>query len=275
MSYTLEQGKLYRMPTHFGPSLGPRQGPDDRRFEVRESSKQRTLTARFAVSGGQFEPFLPPGFSVQSETILSISYTEITEIEWLAGRGYNTLGVTLGARCTGATEVVDGDFLMVLWENMCDPIITGREELGFSKIFCDLPPLRIMPDSIAAEASWDSHIFARIRAEGGHAIDPTELPASDSSGLLHYKYLPRTGAPGEADVAYPTLTPAAAPNLKVEKATRFDAAEVTFLKSSWEQLPTLVHIVNALAAIDLGESLGATLVETRGYKDLSDQRIVG
>ena len=29
MSYQFEAGRIYRMPTHFGPAPGPRQMPDD------------------------------------------------------------------------------------------------------------------------------------------------------------------------------------------------------------------------------------------------------
>ena len=34
--------------------------------------------------------------------------------------------------------VVEGNLLLVMWENHADPIITGRGRLGYSKIFC--PP---------------------------------------------------------------------------------------------------------------------------------------
>ncbi|MEM1371672.1 MAG: acetoacetate decarboxylase family protein [Pseudomonadota bacterium] len=260
------------MPTHFGPSLGPRQGPGGQRYKLERSSRQKILSASFAVSAQQIEPYLPPGFSLPAEPVLSLDYAEISEIEWLAGRGYNTFGVAVTAICEGQTETVNGNLLLVLWENMADPIITGREDLGFSKVYCELPPLRVEPARVSAEASWDGHCFARMRASGGVEIDPAELPASDSDGTLHYKYIPKTGAVGEADVAYPVLTPAGVPNYTVERALQFSAVDCEFIESTWEQLPTLVNVVNALAEIDLGHCTGGTLVETRGYKDLSDQR---
>ena len=55
------------------------------------------------------------------------------EIEWLAGRGYNTLGVSFPAVFEGEVDRATGSLLTVLWENLTDPILTGREELGFSK----------------------------------------------------------------------------------------------------------------------------------------------
>jgi hypothetical protein len=32
MPYTFQPDKMYRMPTHFGPRTGPRQGPDGSTF---------------------------------------------------------------------------------------------------------------------------------------------------------------------------------------------------------------------------------------------------
>ncbi len=71
MPYTFEAGKMYRMPTHFGPRTGPRQGPDGRRFANVDTPRNTTV----AVS-----------------------------------------------------------FLTVLWEDLADPILTGREELGTADV---------------------------------------------------------------------------------------------------------------------------------------------
>jgi acetoacetate decarboxylase len=47
-------------------------------------------------------------------------------------KGYNTLGVYANdVVCTISEEKVKGSYLLVLFENFCDPIVTGREELGF------------------------------------------------------------------------------------------------------------------------------------------------
>lgn len=46
--------------------------------------------------------------------------------------GYNTWGVYLNdVVCKISTEPVKASYLLVLFENFCDPIVTGREELGF------------------------------------------------------------------------------------------------------------------------------------------------
>jgi hypothetical protein len=92
-------------------------------------------------------------------------------------------------------------------------------------------------------------------------------------GILHYKYIPRTGDWGQADVAYATLTPASSPNRVVKEMWRGEGA-VQFHQATWEDLPTLFNIVNTFHNLEIREYRGAMLVRTEGGKDLSDQRIL-
>lgn len=273
MAYSLRNGKIYRMPTHFGHSLGPRQGPNGRRFACRDL-RQSLLQTSYRVGACELEDLLPPGFALGARPHLALTFTEASEIEWLAGRGYSTFGVTIPARYCGKADRVDGDFMLVLWENLADPIITGREELGFSKLYCELPAFQHLEAFAECRASWDGHEFARLTLRGGEEIEADSLPPQESEGLLHYKYIPRTGAPGVADAEYATFTPARTPNARIEHVWRFDEIDFGFHHSRWEDLPTLAPIVNRLARIKLGECLGGFRIETRGGKDLSDQRIL-
>lgn len=51
---------------------------------------------------------------------------------------------------------VRGSYLLVLFENMSDPIVTGREELGFPKVWAEIP-------DPALETGTTSHTLVRIR----------------------------------------------------------------------------------------------------------------
>ena len=53
------------------------------------------------------------------------------EIEWLAGRGYNTLGVSFPVVFNGEVDRATGSLLTVLWENLTDPILTGPRGIRF------------------------------------------------------------------------------------------------------------------------------------------------
>ena len=165
MSYTFQPDQMYRMPTHFGPATGPRRGPGGRKFLCEDNPKSTTIKVSFLSNAKQIEALLPPGFTLHGDPVVTVSATYMKEIEWLAGRGYNVLGVTIPARFSGQNDQAVGPFLTVLWENLADPIITGREELGFSKIYCELPEIRISGNSASSSASWLGFNFLDINVD--------------------------------------------------------------------------------------------------------------
>ncbi|MEM6415953.1 MAG: acetoacetate decarboxylase family protein [Pseudomonadota bacterium] len=272
MAYAFDPKHHYRMPTHFGPSLGPRQGLDGRRFSCKTNPLIKTFEATFEAEASQLEDLLPTGFKVFGEARLTIQFGIMMEVEWLAGRTYNVFGVSVPAHFEGKQDNIIGDFLLVLWENKADPIITGREDLGFSKVYCELPEPIVMDDRVECRASWDGHEFSTFSLRGKSSIDPEELPDSPSQGDMHLKYIPRTWTQGEADVHYPVLTAEETSHEVIEEAYKFEDASIKFKQSTWEQLPTLVHVVNGLADLKIGNCLSANLIVSRGGSDLSGQR---
>lgn len=275
MSYVFIPENRYRMPTHFGPSLGPRQGVGGRRYSNTETPRALSAQARFEVDKQYIEKLMPPGFKVREPYSLSITFEYITDVEWLAGRGYNTFGVSTPATYTGEKEVIHGNLLLILWENMADPIVTGREELGYAKMFCDIHPPKSIENNLVCRASWDGWEFACLEINKLKPILSQNLPAQPpSEGTLHYKYIPKTGVAGDSDASYAVLTPPEWPNMKCESPRQAASAVIKFHNSTWEQLPTLVNIVNTFAAIEYGPLMSATVMELKGGKDLSDQRIV-
>lgn len=282
MSYSFQPGKMYRMPTHFGPSTGPRQGPDGRKFECLDNPKAIVRSVSFLTNRQQLNELLPGGFEVWDEPVVTVSATYLTEIEWLAGRGYNTLGVSFPARFQGEKDRATGSFLSVLWENLTDPILTGREELGFSKIYCEIDEPVVFRGENRISASWLGFRFMDMTLRDLEPVPQDQLPVSSAfpppddaplTGLLHYKYLPRTGARGQADAAYAVLTPSWTPNAVVTDIQRGEGS-VVFHKARWEDLPTQYSIVNAFHELEIKEYRGATVIRSVGGKDLSDQRIL-
>ncbi|MSP13563.1 MAG: hypothetical protein EXR62_11475 [Chloroflexi bacterium] len=277
MPYKFQPGRMYRMPTHFGPSLGPRQGVDGRTYPCVDTPKTISRSVSFLTNPTQLEAILPPGFALRGEPVVTVEAAYITEIEWLAGRGYNTLGIKFPVTFKGRQDRASGTFLAVLWENLTDPILTGREELGFSKIYCELPEPRIYQGETHCTASWMGFKFMDLNftnmqplALGGES-KPATNPTDD--GTLHYKYIPKTESWGIPEVSYAVLTPSANPNRVVQERWR-GTGTVTFHKATWEELPTLVHIVNTLQELEIREYRGATIEKSSGGKDLSDQRIL-
>ncbi len=265
---------MYRMPTVFGPATGPRRGPDGRIFDCINSPISTQISVAFLSNAAQLQRLLPDCFELAGEPIVTVTATCMKEIDWLAGRGYNMLGVSFPARFCGARDRLTGSFLTVLWENLTDPILTGREELGFAKIYCALPDPEITNDTASASANWMGFEFMQMEltdlSEGADDAPQQEPP---SAGLLHYKYIPRTGEWGTADCEYAVLTPATGSHARV--LGRWSAqGHVSWNRARWEDLPTQYNIVNGIADLEVHRWLQATMTKTVGGKDLSDQRIL-
>ena len=279
--YQFNPNEMYRMPTHFGPSTGPRRGPNGERFENIDAPKVTSISVSFLTNAEQVEPMLPAGFSLHGEPVVTVSASYIKEIPWLAGRGYNTLGVSFPVIFQGEEDRARGSFLLVLWENLTDPILTGREELGFAKIYAELPEPRFYNGGAHITASWLGFKFLDMQVSGLEEVEVDRNPSSGRErdddgtllGMLHYKYFPRTGEWGSADVAYPVISPSGHSVSRVEGLSRGEGS-LTFHKARWEDMPTQYQIVSAFADLEVLEFRGATMRKTVGGGDLSYQRIL-
>ncbi len=277
MTHRHRPGLMYRMPYGFGPTAGPRQGPDGERFDWTASPRRQAVAVSFLTEAAALDALLPPGFSLAGDPVVTVEIQRFTELEWLAGRGYNTLGVRFPATFRGDVDRATGSFLSVLWENLADPILSGRDELGFAKLYAELPEPRVFRGSEHYEAGWLGHRFLDLEvsdlADVAAEPQPVAGLAGPSDGTLHYKYIPRTGDWGQAEVAQACLTPAAGSAARIERVRR-GLARVAFLPATWEQMPTQFHIVNALAALPQLSAPQAVLMDSRGAKDLTDQRVL-
>ena len=260
----------YRMPVAFGPLPGPRQTLPDGGPGGGEACI-RSLTLRFMSTAEALGELLPPCFELAGEPVVTVEYTELTEVPWLAGRGYDCLAVKLPARFEGRTETVTGAFVAVVWENMADPIITGREELGYAKLFADLSSSPEGDDAHRCAASWDGHTFAELELEGITEVTPE--PAAQGDGVLNFRYIPGVDAGSPPDSMGPVLTPSVGGVDVIRQATA--RGRIRFVESTWQQLPTFYTIVNTLARLPVvgyGECAVRELrrnIENRGQRSLA------
>jgi hypothetical protein len=264
---------LRRMPYGYGPMPGPRQRLEGGRHDWSQS--YRTVVGyRFLTNADQIAKLLPPGYMLAGKPIVTIEWQMLRNLPWLAGRGYNTLGIRFPAQYTGKEGTVVGSFLSVLWENLGDPILSGREELGFGKLYCEISdepptaPIRLFT------AGWQGFTFIELTlSEISPAGDDLGFLSDGikSEGILHYKYIPATGRWGEADVEYAVLSPIAAPPKPVS-LDRARQATLRFNRGTFEQLPTLRHIINQAADLEHISFEGATIARYEKNNDYYGQR---
>ena len=101
MSYRFEAGRLYRMPTHFGPTPGPRQLPPDVVIDRKLSPRLLSVTASFLTDPKLLDRHLPEGFTLAGEPVVTVEFHHMTDIDWLAGRSYAMIWVSWPATFTG------------------------------------------------------------------------------------------------------------------------------------------------------------------------------
>lgn len=276
---------FHRMPLGYGPCPGPRQTADGSSIAGWDQVRSNTSTILFRCLKKQLQDLLPsecfeiiPDDGLDELAYASLSFTRLENLPWLAGRGYNHCGLYIhNVICRGKVEQCVGKYLSVLFENLADPIISGREELGYAKLFAALEE-RSEPTSWTGTLSWEGSEFGKMRLD-----ELSEKPPSIRSllwelrpqNLLHYKYIPRTGSPGKADVEYPVISPVLEDPASNVVQMRF-ISKATFQLEALgvQELPTLHHILKKLTSLQICEVVGGLRLVTEGASDLKNQRAI-
>lgn len=238
-----EMRPFHRMPTAFGPAPGPRNVPDG--VELPAGPERRTTLAfTVEVHPDDLKPLLPRG-AVPAAPRLTVKVQKLENLRWLAGRGYNIVSVSLPMTWRNR----EGDYLAVLWENLAEPIVTGRDELGFPKLFADIeaPSLREATD-LGARASWDGTTF--FVATAGALTDLP--PPSPARAVVTHRYLPAVGRLHTADVDQMTVTEPAGPAGSAPLTVVHSASgpgRFAFHPVTWQQHPVQYPVINSLAGI--------------------------
>lgn len=264
---------MLRMPTVFGPALGPRQTPSGGRYDPSETglTEQVIVRVAFTSTTDAVEALLPPRLELAGPPVVSISVSYLSNVAWLAGGGYNIVTVEVPATPTGGGDDPPGVFVPVLWENLADPIITGREELGMSKLYAEIPDLIRTDEGCICSCGWRGFEFLRLGVSGlESAGDATSVRKSRT--VYNHKYIPATGRWGTPDVDYITITP---PQDVVVRERLSGVAELAIRTATFEQLPTLFTIVNALAALPVLELHRGSVVECAVNSEGYEQRMLG
>ena len=174
-------------------------------------------------------------------------------------------------------------FLPVLWENHADPIITGREQLGFSKIYADMRcPIRNGKIITASASSWGFK-FMELECNAAEVPDDPEILSKvlhnpNYHGIVHYKYIPNTDDMTKSDVSQYVFTPYAwnppadldAKSFPEPKCQPMHG-KIKWNSATFEQMPTQHMIVSALAALEVKRFIGAEYTFSYSNNDLLAQ----
>ena len=282
----------FRSPFGFGPSPGPRRPlglssshSDVQSLRQAKPETSETISVRFKTSRTYLENLLPPGFAFTSPGTLaaaSISTTTLDGMTWLGGGGYSHSGLYIhGVNYTKRDgSKIFGTYLAVLFENLADPIITGRDELGMPKLFCDISA-QVQGNEASIALAWRGTQFGEIKVSSLSTPPPPPAtspapaqrmpgppPPPPEQGQFAYRYVPAVGQPGQVDAEYAVFIPT--PKSASEPETLTTAtASAKFEARDWQSLPTIHNVAKVLAELPIYGVEEAKVVRAQGVSDVS------
>jgi len=287
MSETQKMPQRWIMPTEFGSPFGDLA---ERRVQFEGQIKgatyagtSRTMTVNFLTDAGKLEKMLPEGkgLTLRGDPVVSVMAIYQGPLDWLAGRSYDIVTVTFPVTFKGKERQVDGAFAPVIWENMTEPILAGRETLGWSKIYADIEPPVLFGNGIHCTAGWYGFKFMDLKIDKLRELSQEELRAMQKAsqpgeGSIHWKYVPKTGSPGEADADYLTIsTNRGAPPTTVKTFSSWSGdGSITFHKARWEDAPMTANVINAFADLEVKEVVSSLVIKTESLGGGMGQTII-
>jgi hypothetical protein len=136
------------------------------------SPRRLSVAASFLTDPVVLEQHLPEGFTLAGEPVVTVEFHHMTDIDWLAGRRYTMIHVGWPATFTGSRDRATGKFLAVVWENLADPIITGRDEIGHPKLYAEIAEPRRWNEAQICAAGWMGFRFLELEVSQLHDTDP-------------------------------------------------------------------------------------------------------
>lgn len=249
----------YLMPAHFGsPKIEGE--PSGWYHDV------TTMNVSYVTDRDKLAAHLPKPFSVADEAIITITYARSRDIDWLAGRGYNLISVNAAATHNGEVDKLTGSFALVVWENLADPILSGREMTGIPKIYADIPD-HVVDDGVwRCEASHFDSKIVDLRIDSLTVPSPEEIAAAqeaqkEADNPMGWRYIPAVGGFGAALSEATTF-----PSENIISEAYVGEGTVEWNRLTWQQNPTQAHIVNALADLPILEYRPA--IVTKGSSNL-------
>jgi hypothetical protein len=225
-----------------------------------------TLSVTYLTDRKILSEYLPEPFEVGPEPLVSVSYSMNREVAWLAGGCYNIIGVNVSSVFNGQVDHLAGSYCLVLWENLTDPILTGREIQGMPKIYADIPDHTVVDGVWSACASYRGHKIIDLTIRDLQPLLPNQVKdiekLSREGNWMGWKYIPAAGEFG-TDVSYATVFPTSS----TFNSGSIGKGGVKWHRLTWEQNPTQFHIVNALERLPILEYRSASVL--KGSSDLS------
>ncbi|SYZ33236.1 acetoacetate decarboxylase family protein [Propionibacterium australiense] len=281
MGLIIRPDRVYEMPVFFGPSPGTKNPDENGVYRLNKPATVEAATVVFETDPDRLEAFLPKGFTLAAP-VLSVAACEFGTLGNFSGNTYYLVNVSVPVSFDGDRDHLRGDLVLVMYENHADPILGGRDLMGYAKAYADIP--RFAKDGRHVRTSagdWGfTFLDVELDLEGGPADEELmRRLAAESQGKFNYKYIQATPEKGHqyheagADASYPTFNPKS-PGLPedypfelMEPETHFCSGTAHFHAPEPWQMPMYWHIPAALAGLPVRRWVGAQFSR---YNDPTD-----
>jgi hypothetical protein len=198
---------------------------------------------------------------------------------WLGGGGYDLLGFYIHGVCVkdrnGKTR--KGVYCPLMLENLTDPILTGREELGVPKLYSDIG-IEENERECTVRIGWRGATYAEfswrnlVKKQDRNISTPEE---QESEGLLVHKYMPSYEiGKSVCEIDALLLNRHGATSIRSQHVSATTDTRFKFEDLGEKRLPTLHHIVSRLAELPVFEFLEGSLTEYQGVTDFSEVEVL-
>jgi acetoacetate decarboxylase len=211
--------------------------------------KTETIAMQFQTEGEAARRLVPNSYDVDPAPVVTVMFGYHKGLDFLAGGGYSIATFQVAAKFDGAQDHVEGDYILVMFENDTRPILGGRELLGVPKLFADIPPVKIMPNgNLRCEASLWGHLLFGIELPPMKKQNPlVKTIASrriNNRPWLAYKYFPALDGPPDAD--YPTTT---RNDVKIGSLLMGNAGSLYFGSATSDDISHIANVVDVLKSL--------------------------
>lgn len=256
MAYELQQAPYFQ-PAHFGPwPVEP----------VLHYGDKTGMYLNYTTEKDPLASLLPPGFEPTDVPTVTVWAEYCRNVSFMAGFGYNIVGVNLLAVWNGKKETRTGALSAVLWENDFFPIMFGREHLGAPKLWADIPDVQVTEGNgrrfLCSEKGSmlaEGFLFG-LQPLPGSALGEIEKQIAEGNWFC-WKYISHANQK-KADLSLPTAMKSKA---KLKEAWIAGGTH-KFFTPKWEECPLSAHIMAALDKLKVKEYTGAII--THGEHDL-------
>jgi hypothetical protein len=252
----LDRHAKYEMPVAFGPTEIP---------DVSHWGRVEMVSTSFVTTFEAARPLVPAMLEIPEQPVVTFSRMTYTDVDYLAGRGYNEVTVGITAAYTKAGARQRGSFMLVVWVDEFRPLIIGREYIGYAKLMAEFSPVEVANGTLSYEIGEYSTQLLR-----GHAAGMTALAGDDLTGaqraasdvtVFNWKYI--AGPDGMIDADYVT-----------SMQLRFEWSEVmrgegcvSLQDVEWRAAPHSARIVQRLRELPVVRLRPAIVARGRGTID--------